>query len=267
MKPLNLNFLSMLSFLVPIFLVHQVVTANTCLSDAGQSLADELLTLPKTIGNPKATIAKTPYQMDCDTMYVKAGDTTTVYQGSLLHFPPNQFQNRIIRVQGTLLLLGDKGLPVFMAGSKKENPVGSIPGEEKWGGIRLDSGGSLLARHTDFVNADTVFYLRSKRFAFEEAYFSKCGVYVLSDKSLKILDDNETLTIPDTAGIFLPKKLQKSFSKAPWIWSGAGVAAVGVVGAVLILNSKEDGGSTPKPKPNESALKPAPDFGAKPDPR
>lgn len=258
----------MLSLLGLILLLQQAVFANSCLSDVGLYPAEELLNLPKTIGNPKATLVKTPYQLECDTMFVKAGDTTTIYQGSLLHYPQNKFNNRIIRVQGTLLLLGDKALPVFMAGSKKDNPVGAVPGDEKWGGIRLDSGGTFFARYADFLHADTVFYFRSKRFVLEEAFFSKCGAYILPNRSLKVLDDNETVTIPDTAGIFSSKKTHSSFSKATWIWAGSTLAAAGMMGGVLILNSKEEPVKPkPHPKPNESALMPAPDFGPKPNPR
>lgn len=265
MKSVYLKQFRALSFLVPVLLAHHVVTANTCLSDSDQSIAGDLSTLPKTIGNPKATIAKTPFQMGCDTMYVKVGDTTTIYQGSLLHFPPDQFKNRIIKVQGVLKLLGDAGLPVFMAGSRKESAVGIIPGDERWGGIHLDTSGALLIRHTDIVNADTALYLRTMRYALQEARFQRCGVYVLPDRSIKVLDDKEYLNRPDTAGIFAPKKQRAAYSKAPWIWGGAGVAVIGGIVVGVILNSSGNGDKTNPINPG-MPIAPDPDFPGKPDP-
>ena len=248
------------------FLTAGMAQANTCLPDSDQLVAGDPSILPREIGNPKATVAKTPFQMGCDTMFVKAGDTTTVYQGSLLHFPPDKFKNRVIKVDGVLKLLGDEALPVFMAGSRKEAPVGTIPGDERWGGIHLDVSGALLVRHSDFVNADTALYLRSDKYALHEARFEGCGVYVLPDRTINTLDKREYLNLKGTdSTAVIAKKPEAKHSKAPWIWGGAGVAVIGGVVVGVLMTADEDKGKPTKPKPESVPLDP--DFPGKPDPR
>jgi hypothetical protein len=257
---------TLLKLVISVLLTAAMARANTCISDSEQLIAGDPSTLPKEIGNPKATVAKTPFQMSCDTMYVRAGDTTTVYQGSLLHFPSDKFENRIVKVQGVLKLLGDEALPVFMAGSRKEAPIGTIPGDERWGGIHLDEMGALLVRHSDLVNADTALYLRSDRYALQEVRFEGCGVYVLPDRTINTLDKREYLNLTGAdSTAFISRKPKAKHSKAPWIWGGAGVAVIGVVVAGVLMTADEDKGKPAKPEPESVPLDP--DFPGKPDPR
>lgn len=243
------------------------VPANTCLTDAAEAGGRITPYLPKTMGEPGATKAKSPFQMPCDTMFVKPGDTTTVYHGSMLHFPPNKFENRIIHVQGVLKLMGDTALPVFLSGSiEMKNQISPLPGPEKWGGIRLDSGGALLVRSVDFSHADTAFDLRSPRYAFQNAFFKRCGRYVLPDGTEKVLDEGENLNVPDSMGIF-DSKQRETFSWKPWVGWGA-IALVGgaAITTAVLLWPDDSHGNSPT-NPSGSAIKPLPAFPGKPAPR
>jgi hypothetical protein len=60
--------------------------------------------MPREIGR-RNEVFKTPYKLPCDSMLVPKGDTSIIYESSMLHFGVNPSTTSKITVMGTMIVL------------------------------------------------------------------------------------------------------------------------------------------------------------------
>lgn len=252
--------------------------ANICITDSSGSIGSTSTILPSFIGGPEKSRTKFTFQMNCDTMVVPSGDTTTIATNTLLYFPEKQLPNRIILVEGTLKIQGKSKHSVVLAGSKAVSQLGgAVPGDEKWGGIRVSESGALFIEHADFFNADTAFRSHSSRLSMDLGYFSDCDVFILSDGTIKKLGNGQYQTVKGMNSLLLaPKPLptepEKKAEKASgnktnlWRWAGGIIGAGGFIG-ILAWQPWKDESTPSQPTPQGgSPFKPLPAPPGKVDP-
>lgn len=252
--------------------------ANDCIADSALLSGPISAILPSFIGGSGKLRTKFVFQMNCDTMVVPSGDTTTIATNTLLHFPERRLSNRVILVEGTLKILGESKHSVILAGSKKvSDQVGAVPGGEKWGGIRVAESGALIITHADFFNADTALYVRSDRFSMDAGYFSHCYFNIFPDGKMVALMDEQYQTfnekIPSASESKLPpldseakpKKSNDGKSNL-WWWAGSVLGGGAAIYGLLLWQPWEEKQS-PHPNPDgESPFTIMPNPPGKPDP-
>ncbi len=123
------------------------------------------------VGHPEGKIS-VPYAMPCDTMWVLAGDTTLIHAGSMLHFTNPPSLSSVIWVEGTLIVIGTRKHPVVFSGTLvQDDLLGPTPGEERWGGIIVRSGGVLSLKHAQILQAPTGMESASEKVDLHHTYF------------------------------------------------------------------------------------------------
>ncbi len=271
---------SFLRVCLAIHVAGLIALANTCNVDSTGSIGSTSAILPPFIGGPEKSRTKFTFQMNCDTMVVPAGETTMVATNTLLHFSDQKFPNRIILVEGTLKILGKSNHSLVLSGSKAVSQLGgTVPGNEKWGGIRVTETGALFIAHADFFYADTAFSLHSNQFSMEQGYFSDCDVYVLSDGTINKLGNGQYQSVKGIDSPFLASKPLSTEVETKtervkvtkgkfWWWTGGLLGAGGVAISLLAWHPWTDGNSEKPspPTPGGSSFKPLPEPPGKVDP-
>lgn len=251
---------------------------------AGQCLGDSLRfrSLGYEVGIPNAK-SITPVQMPCDTMVVEAGKITEIFPGTLLHFGDDAHFACVILVRGQLVAKGTPTKPIYLAGNAVKTSLGIVHGNAKWGGLQIDSLGSLNFRHVRMMNASTALTFMGKESQLDSVFFSGCFGLILPGGRNYVLDPQGSyfsefdITRPPPKPSPLPiltaappsTAIQKdSAGHAPlWAWgAAAGVVLAGGAGAYVWWEN-QDGGSTPfvdKPDPVESFQSLPPTPGSRP---
>jgi len=219
--------------------------------------------MPKVIGRENE-IFKSPFAMPCDSMLVPKGDTTTIYEFSMLHFGANPPASSKITVMGTLIVKGKPDHPVYFSGSVKETQMGYVPAEAKWDGIEVDSGGTIRFQYARVFNAPTAMVILSKNTVMVNSFFQGTAGIVLPDTSISIGVDGTTIDMDlrkstPTFGnstpelVDHPRKNENQRNESGSI-SGKKVAIYAIAGALVTAGGitmwalgKDDskGGSTP----------------------
>ncbi len=246
---------------------------------AGQCLGDSLhyRILSYEVGYPNVK-SITPVQMPCDTMVVEEGRITEIFPGTLLHFGDDAHFDCVLQVRGQLVAKGTPTRPIYLAGNSVKTSVGVVHGKAKWGGLQIDSLGSLNFRHVRTMNASTAITFLGKESQLDSVFFSGCFGLILPGGRNYALDPqgsfypefdilrpprkSSPLPIFTVASPVASKK--DSAAHAPlWAWgAAAGVFLAGGAGAYVWWEN-QDGGLAPttdKPGPGESfqSLPPTP---------
>lgn len=127
---------------------------------------------PRVLGRPHASI-RTPYQMPCDTMEVRIGDTCTVYPGVMVHFGPQSTKEKVILIRGRLEVLGSEDAPVYFSGTLADGDFGLKPGTGDWGGFRIDPAGEAEFSNTRIFKAMPALLSKSERVRFSKVVFKQ----------------------------------------------------------------------------------------------
>jgi hypothetical protein len=245
-------------FWLSLLLLPLGALANECIQDTSLSPLGLESNLPRYVGSLKAD-AMRPYPALCDTMYVRIGDTSTIYGGTLYHFSNPRFRNRELLVQGHLQLAGSPALSVSLAGSMNDTGLVLMAGSERWGGIKVMPGGSLDASHVLLTRADTVLDLQSQNVSLYKVRQKNCKIWIDTGRVLRALDagsDLPNVGIPSTESG--PSQAKSFWQRPATYWWAGGVVGVAAVSGVVTYSmlSGKDGGV---------ALKPSPEFGRTPD--
>lgn len=240
------------SFKTALFILPVMAYANQCRDERKAVPPDLNSLLPREIGSEKAEGIQ-PYQALCDTLYVPSGDTTLIHAGTLFHFSRPEFGNRIIMVQGCLRILGKTDLPVSLAGDLFTARSVSEAGSGKWGGIRVESSGSLEIRNALFTGADTALDLRSLSVRLTQVQFEGCKIWLDPERFFHVLDPEETLSEKVWAGRGAGREAKSNWKKPGaywWVGELAGATALSFLIAYSIP-LKHEGPSKPTSKPFE----------------
>ncbi len=256
MKGKTLSDYRLLSWMF-FLLFPQLDFGNECFQDPSLALISHESYLPRYIGSTKAD-AMRPFPALCDTMFVRKGDSSTIYAGTLFHFSNPSFRNRLIIVEGYLQLKGRPNLSVSLAGSINDTGLVLMAGGERWGGIKVLPEGRLDAQHVLLTGAETALDLRTHNVRVFEVRQKNCKIWIDSTRVIHALDFGSALP---NFGTFNsdPGSTQ---AKSNWLnpttywWTGGvvGVATVsGIIAHSLVSN-----------KGGEPVVKPSSEFGRTP---
>jgi hypothetical protein len=142
--------------------------------------------LPAEIGKEDAT-RKLPFALQCDTVFVRKGVTTTVHGGTYLYFAKTSL-NSVIKVEGTLILRGNKNNYVYLSGSLDTVKGAFEPGEKPWGGIEVAEGGKLVMEFVGMARAPTPITAFSRQVSIVNSYFKGSSGMILPDGNLMPMD-------------------------------------------------------------------------------
>ncbi len=236
-------------FWLTLFLLSLPILANNCIQDPGQAPAGQESILPRNVGSPKARNMR-PYEALCDTMFVRKGDTSTVYAGTLFHFSRPEFRNRHVIVHGYLQLLGDPGLPVSMAGSITDTGVVIMAGGEKWGGIRVMPEGQFEARYALITAADTALDIQSKKTRIGRMLFQDCNLRINEDRTFNSLEapkDSMVVWNGPDAKRSMPNEKSRWNKPSTYLWAGGAIGVAGLGGTLLWIASRDKGTNVTPP--------------------
>jgi hypothetical protein len=237
--------------------------------------------MPKEIGRENE-IFKSPYLLPCDSMVVPSGQTTTIYEFSMLHFGTNPSPESKIEVKGTLIIKGKAERPVYFSGSIKQGETGYAPADARWDGIVIDSGGSVQSRYARIFNAPTPMVVLSKNVFMVNTFFQGASGIILPDTSISIGRNGMTMDTMDlrpgkpkhpatasSADVGAPKRERKGgrigTGKKVAYYTLGGTALIAVGGlAFWALNGSDK--KSPQP-PDQSGLDPDPDYPSVPSRR
>ncbi len=190
-------------------------------------------------GRPHSNL-KDPILLPCDTMIVRAGDTSTINPGVMLHFGPNATEKNIILVQGTLLAIGSQEIAIYLSGSISEGDFGIVPGIGPWGGIRVSETGALHFKRVRLYHAIPALESKSEDVTFKQVVMQGCMNIVdpkgqlmeinLREEKIDSLDFHTSVVKAPVAEAGTKKsKVSKSKIGVPVLWSlaAAGVLATG----------------------------------------
>jgi hypothetical protein len=159
---------------------------NICLGSAQAANClenrDFYQNLPTVIGK-EDQVAKQPFALNCDTVFVRKGVTTVVYPGTMLYFA-NPSLNCIIKVEGALLIKGTKNSYVSLSGSIDSGRYSVEPGNRQWGGIEVAEGGRLEVEFAGFMRAPTPITAFSPQVKIVNSWFKGSTGIILPDGSL-----------------------------------------------------------------------------------
>lgn len=279
----GLRLASLISILIALF---------TSWSWGGECAGDSAVyrTLPKEIGRENE-IFKTPYTLPCDSMVVRAGDTTLIHGNTLVHFGSDPSTSSRIHVHGRLVILGDANRPVYFSATVRLSESGGyIPGNQVWDGIEVAETGQIESRHARFFSAPTSILSRSRNVFMESSYFRGSSGLIFPDTNVYLATQGTTLQLLDlrssrpeitgrpdavpqntltdkqahsTAGVSVK-------GRSRWIYYSLGVISVAAVaGITWIKLSPESSTSSNPPIPNPPilSLDPDPTLPGLPPPR
>lgn len=221
--------------------------------------------LPAEIGKPDG--GSQPFALQCDTVFVRKGVTTTVRAGAHLYFAKPSL-NSVIKVEGTLLLKGTKAAYVTLSGSADSGKPG--PGDKPWGGIEVAEGGKLSMEFTGVAQAPTPITAFSRQVRIVNSFFKGSSGMILPDGSLMPMDpkwqaindldlsragENGEAGTAKAEGLTKEEKavLLEKRGAPFWTWkkaaAGAAAAALAVgAGLYLLPGDDGEGGSAPEKK-------------------
>jgi hypothetical protein len=229
--------------------------------------------LPTVIGR-EDRVAKFPFALNCDTVFVRKGVTTVVHPGTMLYFSRPSL-NSVIKVEGTLILKGTKNSYVGLSGSLDTTRNGVEAGNRPWGGIEVSEGGRLEMEYAGMMRAPTPITSFSFQVKIVNSWFKGSSGMILPDGSLLPMESswhainnldlakgNSDKNVAEgnrpTDAISQKEKTALLDRKSGfWTWKKAAVgvgalAAVGV-GAAVLLAAPEESGAKP---PDEVVRKP-----------
>ncbi|HKP95321.1 MAG TPA: hypothetical protein VJ385_06145 [Fibrobacteria bacterium] len=206
--------------------------------------------LPPVIGK-EGLVGKYPFALNCDTVFVRKGSTTTVYPGTMLYFA-NPTLNSVIKVEGTLIIRGTKNSYVILSGSIDSSRNGIEPGKKRWGGIEVAEGGRLDIEVAGFMSAPTPITAFSSQVRLVYTWFKGSSGMILPDGSLMAMETgwhaisyldltkgNAERISDQTAAAPVQREKQKDTATF-WTWKkfagGAAALVVVGVGAVILLS-------------------------------
>jgi hypothetical protein len=222
--------------------------------------------LPAEIGKEDTT-RKYPFALQCDTVFVRKGVTTTVHPGTYLYFAKTSL-NSVIKVEGTLILRGTKNSYVYLSGSLDTSRGGYEPGEKPWGGIEVAEGGKLIMEFVGMAHAPTPITAFSKQVTIVNSFFKGSSGMILPDGSLMAMDPKwnavNDLDLSKTKDSDSPKPavaegglsqdekealLDEKKGTRFWTWQktagGAALLAAMIVGAGIYFSPGEDASQVP----------------------
>ncbi len=234
--------------------------------------------MPREIGSENESL-KSPYALPCDSMIVPAGQTTTINEYSMLHFGPNPPVTAKIVVKGTLIIKGKPDRPVSFSGTVLPTHPGYLPGEAKWDGITVDSGGMVRSDYAKIINAPTAMVIQSRNVAMFNTMLQGVAGVVLPDSYISVGSNGTTIDTIDlrlkknaTVGKAKPGASKTSRSdpsptattsvsgKSVALYTLAGTALIAAGGAAFWM-MHSGGEPTPQPRPQvETPIQPDPAF-------
>ncbi len=248
--------------------------------------------LPLDIG-PSDTLAKLPYTMHCDTMWVPKGQITRIHAGSHLFFAKS-IADGWIKVEGVLKIEGSKDNYVFISGAV-ENIKGNLqPTAKKWNGIEVTPNGELEMKFVGVTNAPNAITAFSNKVKITNSWFKGSSGLYFPDGSLYKMEpkweainaidfaqgNTNVLPIATTpkAANSAPKEDKLSANEKsslfknpnPWsmgkkIGAASALGVVGIVGGYWIFHGKSSGsGNT---DPDNAKLSPLDPLGDIPFPK
>ncbi len=173
--------------------------------------------MPREIGR-RNEVFKTPYKLPCDSMVVPKGDTSIIYESSMLHFGINPSTSSKITVLGTMIVLGTSEHPVYFSGSMKQTQLGYFPGESKWSGIDVDSSATIKFENARIFNCPTAMTILSRNTVMRNSYFQGSVGIILPDTSIALNFDGtsvDTLDLRKPIRVVNQKKSAKNGIEAP----------------------------------------------------
>ena len=138
--------------------------------------------LPLVVGK-EGLVGKYPFSLNCDTVFVRKGSTTTIYPGTMLYFAKPTLNN-VIKVEGTLIIRGTKNSNVILSGSVDSSRNSTEPGKKPWGGIEVAEGGRLDIEFAGFRSAPTPIIAFSSQIRLVYTWFKGSSGMILSDGSV-----------------------------------------------------------------------------------
>lgn len=218
--------------------------------------------LPSVIGKPDQ-VAKFPFALNCDTVFVRKGVTTVVHPGTMLYFSRPTL-NSVIKVEGTLIIRGTKNSYATLSGSLDSTRDGVEPGKRQWGGIEVADGGRLDIEFVGFMRAPTPITAFSFQVKIVNCWFKGSSGMILPDGSLFAMDAKwQTINSMDLlkgntdriaaeddrppGAISLKEKEALLKKDGFWTWkkSAAGAAALALVGVGVAIMMDSDPESPP----------------------
>ncbi len=214
--------------------------------------------LPAEIGI-KDGVHRELFSMPCDTMVVPKGTVTTVHPNTMLFFK-NPSLNSTIKVEGRLLLKGNKDASVYISAS-----VDTLdrfkrayePGQKMWSGIEVAPGGSLRMEFSIIVGAPTPLTAFSEQVLIRNSLFKGASGMIMPDGEvtametalhtiveLNMADPKPAAKVQsERANIVKPSEVEKarlfekksSFWTSGRVWSGLAVFAAAGVGTAVYL--------------------------------
>ncbi|MDB5106233.1 MAG: hypothetical protein JWP91_3922 [Fibrobacteres bacterium] len=245
------------------------VLASSCLDnrDFDQSL-------PTVIGK-EDQVGKFPFALNCDTVFVRKGVTTTVHPGTMLYFSRPSL-NSVIKVEGTLIIKGTKNSYVSLSGSLDTTRNGIETGNRPWGGIEVAEGGKLVMEYAGVMRAPTPITAFSFQVKILNSWFKGSSGMILPDGTLFAMEskwqavNSMDLTKGNTdqraneserpKDAISQKEKNELLAKDSgfWTWKkaamGAGALAVVGVGFAVLLAPDEDGTPGPAVKTAKSNI-------------
>ena len=220
-------------------------------------------------GRPYSGV-KEPIRLPCDTMIVRAGDTTTLNSGVMLHFGPTSSEKNVIIVRGTLLALGSQEAAVYLTGTVTAGDFGYVPAKGPWGGIRVDSGGSLNFKRVRMFEAIPALESKSENVVFKKVVLQGCmNIVDPTGKRIDINANEESIdslnfashfdAVPSASLPVTAKSENNERGIKPWVWPVAAGLLLLSGGALWYIESQKDS-PTPPPSVNTSLFPDAPSF-------
>lgn len=216
--------------------------------------------LPPTIGRPGSDLFNL-HVMECDTVFVRYGDTTTINTSTRLMFHKDiDPKKRTIIVDGALIIAGELNKNVIISGSITEGSLGMVPSPEPWNGFRIGPTGSIKVSHAVISNADTVIQSKTGRVSLVRTNFIRCNQIETPSRSITLdprittfhaedFFESQQVAIPtqiDTQQEFSTSpgpysEPEKSSSRKYWLFgSGAALIATGAVITTVYLRSRSE---------------------------
>jgi hypothetical protein len=239
------------AFLLSVFLTGAI--ANTCLENGMDYL-------PATIGRPGSDLFNL-HVLECDTVFVRYGDTTTINTSTRLMFHKDiDPEKRTIIVDGSLIISGELNKNVIISGSITEGSLGMVPSPEPWNGFRVGPTGSLQVSHAVISNADTVIQSRTGRVSLIRTNFIRCNQIETPSRTITLDPRITTFHAEDffeSQHVAIPTQIDthqepstsppqhsgpeaSSYRKYWLIGSGAALIATGAAITTVYLRSRED---------------------------
>lgn len=230
--------------------------------------------LPTVIGREDQQ-GKFPYVLNCDTVFVRKGVTTTVHPGTLIHFSKPTLYS-VIKVEGTLILKGTKNSYVSLSGNLDTTKGRQEPGNKTWGGIEVGEDGRLEIEYAGFLGAPTPITAFSKKVKIENSWFKGSSGIILPDGTLYSMDSkwhainsldlakDREVRKPVSEGRERPSEAISVSEKTAllakrndrfWTWpkvaGGAAMLAALGVGAYFLVPNSGGSGSDGKTEPSD----------------